>query len=422
LALVQPAGQQPSPFAQAVCTPSSTQLAVQAAADPISFLRMQPFHMQVAGQLDGGSQVSPVSTAPLPHLGEQSLSMLALQAGGQQPSPAVHAVCATSSTHWAWQVPPLTSRRCWQPMAGHEVGQLVSGSHVSPQVASIWPLPQVQLQSLSVAVVQPDGQQPSPDAQVVCGPSSTHLAVQLAAVPVSLRFVHPIGAQVVGQLPGGSQLSPASTTPLPQEATQSLSLVALQPGGQQPSPLMHAVCRRSSTHWAVQVPGLATRRSMQPTGAHDVGQVDSGSQTSPQALSTTPLPQVQLQSESCAAVQPDGQQASPDAQAVAVPLSMQMALQVAAAPCSSYVSHPTCGQLDGHIDGGSHVSPGSSVPLPQVGAPPSPGESTGESMPASLTAFSICWTAASGSAAAHPFSLQQTESPGFSALLMLSHV
>jgi hypothetical protein len=243
LALVQPAGQQPSPFAQAVCTPSSTQLAVQAAADPISFFRMHPFHMQVAGQLDGGSQVSPDSTAPLPHLGLQSLSTLALHAAGQQPSPAVHAVCTVSSTHWAWQVPPLTRRRCWQPMAGQDVGQLVSGSQVSPQLDSTWPLPQVQLQSLSFAVVQPDGQQPSPDAQVVCGPSSTHLAVQSAAVPVSLRFVQPMGAQLVGQLPGGSQLSPASTTPLPHEATQSVSLVALQPGGQQPSPLMQVVCR-----------------------------------------------------------------------------------------------------------------------------------------------------------------------------------
>ncbi len=220
-------------------------------------------------------------------------------------------------------------------MAGQEVGQLVSGSHVSWQADSIWPLPQVQLQSLSFAVVQPAGQQPSPDTQIVCAPSSTHFAVQLAAVPVSLRFVQPIGAQEVGQLPGGSQLSPASTTPLPQEATQSVSSLALQPAGQQPSPLRQAVCRWSSTHWAVQVPGLATRRSMQPTGAHDVGQVDSGSQTSPQALSTTPLPQVQLQSLSSVAEQPGGQQASPDLQAVSVPLSMQAAVQVAADPTRS---------------------------------------------------------------------------------------
>jgi hypothetical protein len=157
---------------------------------------------------------------------------------------------------------------------------------------------------------------------------------------------------------------------------------------------------------------------MQPAGGHEVGQVDSGSQTSPQALSTTPLPQVQLQSVSWAAVQPAGQQASPDVQAVCVPLSMQTTLQVSAAPCISYVSHPICGQLVAQVPGGSQVSPGSSRPLPQVGAPASTGESTA----ASLTAFSICVTAASGSAAAHPFSLQQIDSPGFSALLRLSQV
>jgi hypothetical protein len=57
--------------------------------------------------------------------------------------------------------------------------------------------------------------------------------------------------------------------------------------------------------------------------------------------------------------------------------------------------------------------------LPQVGAaPPSAGTSTA----ASFTAFSIWVTAASGSAAAQPLSLQQTDSPGLSALLMLSQV
>jgi hypothetical protein len=335
LLLLQPAGQQPSPFAQAVWTPSSMQLAVQAAAEPTSFRRMQAFQGQVAGQLEGGSQVSPASIAPLPQWAVQSLSTLALQAAGQQPSPDVQAVCTTSSTHWAWQVPPLTRRRFWQPIAGQAAGQLESGSQVSWQAASICPLPQVQLQSASVAVVQPDGQQPSPEAQTVWAPSSMQCAVQSAAVPVSFRFVQPMAGQVVGQLPGGSQLSPASSTPLPQAATQSLSLVALQPGGQQPSPLMHVVCRWSLTQVAMHVPGLATRRSMHPTGAHADGQVESGSHTSPHAASTMPLPQVQLQSLSWGAAQPEGQQASPEVQAVSVPLRTQIALQPAADPCSS---------------------------------------------------------------------------------------
>jgi hypothetical protein len=335
LALLQPVGQQPSPFAHAVCTPSSTQLAVHVAAEPSSFFRMQPFHGHVAGQCDGGSQVSPASTAPLPQRGWQSLSTLALHAAGQQPSPLAHAVWTVSSTHCAWQVPPLTSRCCWHPLAGQLFGQLVSGSQVSWQAGSSWPLPQVQLQSLSFAVVQPDGQHPSPDAHAVCGPSSTQWAVQSVALPASFCLVQPSGAHVVGHWPGGSQLSPASTTPLPQVAGQSLSLLALQPGGQQPSPPMHVVCSRSFTHWAVQVPGLATRRSMHPSGAHDCGQLSSGSQTSPHAASTTPLPHEQLQSLSSASVHPAGQQASPDSHAVWLPASTHTALQVAADPCSS---------------------------------------------------------------------------------------
>jgi hypothetical protein len=47
-------------------------------------------------------------------------------------------------------------------------------------------------------------------------------------------------SQLVGQLVAGSQVSPASTTPLPQLAEQSES-PELQPTGQQPSPLTHVL-------------------------------------------------------------------------------------------------------------------------------------------------------------------------------------
>ena len=52
--------------------------------------------------------------------------------------------------------------------------------------------------------------------------------------------------QLVGQELGPdtipvSQVSPDSTTPLPQTAVQSVSLVALQPEGQQPSPEVQVV-------------------------------------------------------------------------------------------------------------------------------------------------------------------------------------
>jgi hypothetical protein len=273
-------GQQPSPGVQTVCVPSSTQAAVQAAELPVSFFFMHAVHGHVVGQLEGGSHFSPASTAPLPHFGTQSLSVLALQAGGQQPSPSVQALMSVSSTQRAWQVPPLTSRRVWHAMGGQLAGQLLFGSQVSWQAASIRLLPQAHWQSVSFALVQPGGQQPSPEAHAVCMPSSTQRAVQVAAVPVSFCFVHPIGGQLVGQLLGGSQVSPASVAPLPQAGLQSLSFVALQPEGQQPSPPTHAVCVPLSTHWAWQVPGLASLRSVQPMGGHDVGHFPSGSQVS----------------------------------------------------------------------------------------------------------------------------------------------
>jgi hypothetical protein len=42
--------------------------------------------------------------------------------------------------------------------------------------------------------------------------------------------------QEVGQDDAGSQVSPGSTTPLPQDGEQSESLLAVHPAGQQPSP------------------------------------------------------------------------------------------------------------------------------------------------------------------------------------------
>src|SRR5438128_196368 len=129
--------------------------------------------------------------------------------------------------------------RRWQPMLGQPVGQLAP-SHFSP--ASTTPLPHLGAQSLSLVASQVPGQQPSPAAHAVCVPSSTQRAVQEAAEPASFCLVQPSAGQLVGHELGGSQTSPVSTTPLPQAGWQSLSLVALQLGGQQPSPPTHAVC------------------------------------------------------------------------------------------------------------------------------------------------------------------------------------
>ena len=58
-----------------------------------------------------------------------------------------------------------------------------------------------------------------------------------------------------GQRAGGSQVSPASTTLLPQTGEQSLSMLALHPGAQQPSPLVQTMIG-VWTHCAVQVAAL----------------------------------------------------------------------------------------------------------------------------------------------------------------------
>ena len=48
--------------------------------------------MQAAGQLDGGSQVSPAPTRSSPHDDRQSSSVAAGQPAGQQPSPLTQPV------------------------------------------------------------------------------------------------------------------------------------------------------------------------------------------------------------------------------------------------------------------------------------------------------------------------------------------
>ena len=66
------------------------QLALQFVALPVSESVVQALpSLQVVGHVSGGSQVSLVSTTPLPQVAEQSVSVAELQLGGQQPSPGV---------------------------------------------------------------------------------------------------------------------------------------------------------------------------------------------------------------------------------------------------------------------------------------------------------------------------------------------
>ena len=72
---------------------------------------------------------------------------------------------------------------------------------------------------------QPGGQQPSPPTQAVIA-EWLHTALQVAGLPVIVSIVQELPSlQFCGQLAGGSQVSPASTTPLPQLTEQSLSLL-----------------------------------------------------------------------------------------------------------------------------------------------------------------------------------------------------
>lgn len=92
--------------------------------------------------------------------------------------------------------------------------------------------------------VQPVGQHRSlvlPE-QIVSA-AEAQAALQVAAPPASVSTVQasPSSGQVVGQVEGGSHVSPPSTTPFPHTGAQSESVWPLHPRGQHLSPAAHAV-------------------------------------------------------------------------------------------------------------------------------------------------------------------------------------
>ena len=105
-------------------------------------------------------------------------------------------------------------------------------------------------------------------------------------------------------------------------------------------------------------------RSWQPTAGQAVGHVDRGSQVSIPSL--TPLSHLMAQSRSLLALHPAGQQPSSETQDVSMPLATHVAVQVAADPCNENLVHPRLGQVVGQEPGGSHCSPVSTTPLPQI--------------------------------------------------------
>src|SRR5439155_21811148 len=115
-----------------------------------------------------------------------------------------------------------------------------------------------------------------------------------------------------GRRAGGSQVSPASTTLLPQVGEQSPSMLALQPGAQQPSPLVHTmigVCWQAAVQLLALPPKVSTVQGLPSLQAvMSCGHEAGGSQVSPD--SSTLLPQVGEQSGSVLALHDDGQQPS----------------------------------------------------------------------------------------------------------------
>jgi hypothetical protein len=97
-------------------------------------------------------------------------------------------------------------------LAGHEAG----GSQVSPLSTTL--LPQLAEQSMSVVKLQPAGQQPSPELQMTMA-LKLQATLQVAALPVCWFVVQALlSSHDAGHVPDGSQVSPVSTTPLPQLA------------------------------------------------------------------------------------------------------------------------------------------------------------------------------------------------------------
>src|SRR5262249_21256791 len=126
-------------------------------------------------------------------------------------------------------------------------------SQCSP--ASTTPLPHTATQSASLLAVQPCGQQPSLVKEQRVTGTCAHCAVQVCALPTKLSVVHAspsLQLAAVGQDDGGSQVSPVSTTPLPQRGRQSASVLALQAAGQQPSAVMEQAVVALCVHWRVQ--------------------------------------------------------------------------------------------------------------------------------------------------------------------------
>ena len=163
---VHPAGQQPSPPAH-VAIALCVHAALQVDELPVSTSVVQALlSLHIVGQLACGSQVSPDSTTPLPHDARQSESLTLVHPAGQQPSPPIQSLIGELA-HRTLQFAALPVTRSIVHVfpSLHVVTQLAGGSQVS--FGSRLPSPHDGEQSVSVAWLQPAGQQPSPPRHAV---------------------------------------------------------------------------------------------------------------------------------------------------------------------------------------------------------------------------------------------------------------
>jgi hypothetical protein len=227
---------------------------------------------------------------------------------------------------------------------------------------------------LSWFAFAPKGQQLSPFAASTIGSKLQRMPQRLGVSPFRVQGMRSSHCDIcVGHKP--SQNSPRSTTLLPQRGSQSLSLFALpRSGGQQPSRLIVCViatCAQATLQLLAEPVGKSWVQGF--PSSQDIAQGSSalpGSQSSPAAISTTPLPQLAEQSLSLSCEQLAGQQLSPPMQA-SIGCMTQMAVQLAASPSIVALRHALAPAQDpavGQVSIGSQVSSASRIPLPHRAA------------------------------------------------------
>jgi hypothetical protein len=154
---------------------------------PCKVRAVQPMFGHEVGQL-APSQSSPISSTPLPHTGEQSLSFNELHAPGQHPSLFTHMVCVPVFTQAAVHVPAFANERSMQACCGQLIGHVDTGSQVSLGLSTM-PLPHVAGQSTSRFagdVLQPGGQHPSIDVPLHGRSVVEQRALHVAGEPVNV--------------------------------------------------------------------------------------------------------------------------------------------------------------------------------------------------------------------------------------------